>query len=196
MSASYRMSVMKRGLVFFAIVLTACGGVVRDVRTGATPSVVTSPTVSATPCEPTRGGAEGVLVFLTNVTVDTQPDSDRVTFEFRAAPGSPAKVPAYETREGGKPPFKKDPGEEPLQVEGSSFMSIIFHGATGYDMSSERETYTGPKEFKPDFDVLVEAEEQGDFEATLGWLFGMSRPTCWKVTEMTDPLRAVIDFTH
>lgn len=136
------------------------------------------------------------MAFLTDVTVATAEGADRVTFEFRPAPESPAKVPAYETRAGGKPPFKKDPSEEPLEVEGSNFMAIIFHGATGYDMSAGRETYTGPKEFKPGFEVLVEAEEQGDFEATLGWLFGLSRPSCWKVTEMTDPLRAVVEFAH
>lgn len=196
------MSVMRLGrraaLLFLPIAFVACRTTVETPGATPAPADTPSPTSeSPTDCTPARGGADGVLVFLTDVRVSAGADSDSVTFEFQAAPESPSKVPAYETRAGGKPPFKKDPSEEPLVVEGSSFMGIIFHGATGYDMSGGgRETYTGPREFKPGFEVLVEAEEQGDFEATLGWLFGLSRPSCWKVTEQTEPLRAVVEFPH
>jgi hypothetical protein len=38
--------------------------------------------------------------------------------------------------------------------------------------------------------------QSGDFEATLSWIMGLSRPTCWRVQELHNPDRLVIDFHH
>lgn len=179
--------------VLIPLAVAACGNQSADVRTGATPTPITSPTPSPEPCEPTRTGGQPTQAFLKDVRVGTHEGYDRVTFEFEAATG----VPRFQL-DPAAPPFTKDPSDEPMKVDGSKFARIIFHGGSGVDIGTAgfRETYTGPNEFKPAHPVLLEAEEQGDYEATLSWLFGFSRDSCWKVSEMTDPLRAVIDFAH
>lgn len=147
------------------------------------------------PC-PRETGGETNFVHLTGVRVGTHEGYDRITFEFRHVDGASA-VPSYEIEEVG-PPFTRDPSDQPMEVAGESHFRIIFHGATGHDLSGETvtDTYGGPREFTPGFEVLVEAEEQGDFEATLSWIIGASRQSCWKTTELAEPLRLVIDLPH
>jgi hypothetical protein len=106
-------------------------------------------------------------------------------------------MPRYQLEEA-TPPFTEDPTGEPIEIQGEIFARIIFQGASGFDTDQTPvvETYTGPKEIKPGLEVLIEAERTTDFEATLGWAFGLSRRSCWKVTELTDPLRLTIDLSH
>lgn len=128
--------------------------------------------------------------------VSTETNADRVTFEFKTT--SMGKVmPRYEI-DAAKPPISEDPTGNPIEIDGKSFAQIIFHGASGVDTDKDPavKTYTGPKELKPRFEVLLEAEQTGDFEATLGWAFGLSRASCWKVSQATDPLRLTIEFPH
>lgn len=164
------------------------------VGTPATPPASPTPTV-ATPCAPLVGGQDS-FVQLVDVRVGTHDTFDRLTFEFRPTPQGP-KMPKYQI-DPAKPPFSEDASGQAIQVDGNFFARIIFHGASGFDLAGEtpRPTYTGRKEIKPRFDVLVEAQETGDFEATLSWVLGMSRSSCWTARELEDPLRLVVDLPH
>ena len=146
-------------------------------------------------CSPETGGQDGVYTNLVDVRIGSHPGYDRITFEFRAPkpnPGGKSGVPLYEIRSA-RPPFFQDASGEPLAVSGNAFVSAVFHGATGVDLEYEP-TYHGPAVLRPGFAMLREAVRSGDFEATLGWVLGLERRTCWDAFELRNPDRVVIDL--
>jgi hypothetical protein len=147
-------------------------------------------------CSPETGGQDGVYTNLVDVRIGSHPGYDRITFEFRAPkpnPGGKAGIPRYEIRTA-RPPFTQDGSGEPLAVSGNAFVDLVFHGATGYDFENYEPTYDGPAVLRAGFDILREAVRSGDFEATLGWVLGLERQTCWDVFELRNPDRVVIDL--
>lgn len=153
-------------------------------------------TESPKPCDPLTGGTQ-TLAYLTDVRLGTHEGYDRITFQFDPAKDAPKGLPTYEIRSANGP-FTRDPSDEKFEIRGPYYAVVIFHGGTGVEISGETpiEHYKGPKEFKSSLEVLVEAEEAGDFEATLQWVMGTSRPSCPKATVLEDPTRLAIDFPH
>jgi hypothetical protein len=148
-------------------------------------------------CAPTVGGEGGIYTNLVAVRIGTHEDYDRITFEFRAPepnPGGKGGVPRYEIRTA-KPPHYEDASGRPLEVNGKVFARIVFHGAAGYDFDGQP-TYNGPRTIRAGFDVLTEAVEAGDFEATLSWVLGFRQQACWDVREFHNPDRVAIDIPH
>ena len=148
-------------------------------------------------CEPQTGGEDGVFMNLTDVRVGAHDGFDRIVFEFAEPKPNPAGnggIPYYEIRQA-KPPFTQDPSDLPLDVFGDAFVHLVVQGATGYDFDGNP-TYGGSRLLTPGFGTLAEAAQAGDFEATLSWVFGLSRPTCWDVQELHNPDRLVVDFHH
>lgn len=160
----------------------------------SSPSYSQSSSPSPTPtgsCPESKGGAEN-FTHLTDVRVATHAETDRIAFEFEVIDGA-RRVPKYDLKPG-TPPFSEDPSGEPMTVDGNDFFTIVMFGAMG--AGPEGTFYDGPKEFKRNYPVLTEAEESGDFEATLSWVFGLSRRSCPQVTELSGPIRLVLDFPH
>ena len=148
-------------------------------------------------CKPETGGEDGVFTNLRDVRVGAHDGYDRIVFEFappKPNPGGQGGIPSYEIRQA-EPPFTQDPSDLPLDVVGDAFVQIVMQGATGHDFDGDP-TYTGPRVLTPGFGTLAQAVQAGDFEATLTWIFGLSRPTCWQVQELHGPDRLVIDFHH
>ena len=138
---------------------------------------------------PITGAASIGLAHLADVRVGTHPGYDRIVFEF-IEDGTP------EFRiEVAEPPFTRDPSDMPMAVNGSAFLQIILNGGTkvGDDGSP---TYTGPTEFGPGFDQLVDLIERGDFEAINNWYVGMAGEGCLRAFVLSDPSRIVIDLEH
>ncbi len=172
------------------------GGTSTEAETSIV-NTATVPEPAPLVCQPQTGGGEGVFTNLTDVRVGAHNGYDRIVFEFHAPkpnPGGKAGIPLYEIRQA-KPPFTEDPSDKPLDVFGDTFVRIVMHGATGYDFDGNP-TYRGSKTLTPGFGTLAQAVEGGDFEATMTWILGLSRPTCWTVQELHDPDRLVIDFHH
>lgn len=92
----------------------------------------------------------------------------------------------------------EDGSGNPVMVAGEVLYQVVFQGASGVDLSGNQPviTYHGPREFRPNFRTLLEAERTGDFEATLSWGFGLRDARCPRATELRDPLRLAIDFPH
>lgn len=167
--------------------------------TTTTPAETPTPPPAPAPkrCARESGGDEGIYTNLVAVRIGTHQGYDRITFEFKAPepnPGGDAGIPRYEIRTA-KPPHYEDASGLPLEVNGNSFVGIVFHGASGVDFEG-RATYTGPKVVRAGFDNLVEAVRSGDFEATLSWILGVRRQTCWQVHELHNPDRVAIDIPH
>jgi hypothetical protein len=202
-------------LLALTVLVAGCGEGNGAESAGPTPTPATQPPTHAatttTPAEtPTpppasaskrcareSGGEEGIYTNLVAVRIGTHQGYDRITFEFKAPepnPGGEAGIPRYEIRTA-KPPHYEDASGLPLEVNGNSFVGIVFHGASGVDFEG-RATYTGPKVVRAGFDNLVEAVRSGDFEATLSWILGVRRQTCWQVHELHNPDRVAIDIPN
>lgn len=170
---------------------TSSGG--GATSTEATPEPAPAPVV----CDPETGGEKDVFTNLTDVRVGAHDGYDRIVFEFVAPkpnPGGKGGVPYFEIRQA-KPPFTADPSGEPLDVFGDAFVHIVMQGATGYDFDG-KPTYAGSRTLTPGFGTLAQVVEGGDFEATLNWVLGLSRPTCWDTQVLHNPDRLVVDFHH
>ena len=202
-------------LLALTVLVAGCGEGNGAESAGPTPTPATQPpthaatttTAAETPtpppasaskrCARESGGEEGVYTNLVAVRIGTHQGYDRITFEFKAPepnPGGEAGIPRYEIRTA-KPPHYEDASGLPLEVNGNSFVGIVFHGASGVDFEG-RATYKGPKVVRAGFDNLVEAVRSGDFEATLSWILGVRRQTCWQVHELHNPDRVAIDIPH
>lgn len=197
--------VIRLGLA--ALLLLSAPACRRDVPTITTPTESPSAPASISPepalsadvlsCPKQTGGEDGVFVNLAGVRFGNHEDLERVTFEFAPSdqPGGRAGIPRFEYSKV-DPPIREDGSGEIVEVEGSAFGQIVFHGASGYVIEGEtpRQTYSGPKEHKPSFEVLLEAQQTGDFEATLSWALGLNRTVCPAIRTLQNPLRVTLDF--
>jgi hypothetical protein len=146
------------------------------------------------PCGPQSGGTEGSYAELVDVRVGAHDGYDRVTFEFASYDGQQAELPGYVVAPA-TPPITQDGSGATVSLEGDHFATVVFDGASGWDFLGDgHQTYDGPMDFQPGFDVLAEATETGDFEAVLSWAFGLSQDSCPTVLELQDPVRLAIDF--
>lgn len=167
-----------------------------ETRSTGTTTVAPTPPAPAV-CAAQSGGEDGVFTNLTDVRVGAHRGFDRIVFEFAAPepnPGGKAGIPFYEIRQA-KPPFTQDPSGMPVEVFGEAFVHLVMHGTAGYDFDGNP-TYPGPRVLTPGFGTLAQVAQAGDFEATMSWVLGLSRSTCWQVLELRNPDRLVIDFHH
>lgn len=163
--------------------------------------VATTGSQQATECSPATGGGDH-LAQLTKVRVGTHDGYDRITFEFAPPENGPSAfgVPRYRLSRV-TPPITEDGSGRPVSVDGAYHAGIVFQGGTGVDMTTSdpegyKVTYAGPREIRTGFGVLAEAQETGDFEATMSWAFGLNQASCWRVSELENPIRVVVDFLH
>jgi hypothetical protein len=168
---------------------TSSEGAASAQQTATPPTPVT--------CQPETGGQDGVFTNLMDVRVGAHDGFDRIVFEFsppQPNPGGEPGIPRYEIRQA-KPPFVQAGSGEPFDVFGDAFVRLFMQGAAGYDFDGNP-TYVGSRVLTPGFGTLAQAVQGGDFEATISWVLGLSRPTCWQVQELRNPDRLVIDFHH
>jgi hypothetical protein len=170
-----------------------------DVATTASASTTAAPTplptlspsgtdLGAFSCLDHSGGADsGLAMQLTQVRVAHQPGYDRIVFEFAPQAGGAAHIPAYTVSRQASAQFVKDPSGQPVTLRGSSGLRIVFHGASGAT------SYTGSRDQTPGLPVVQEVEQLGDFEAVLSWGAGLSRASCIRTLELSNPTRVVID---
>ena len=149
-------------------------------------------------CQPLTGGTEGSVAQLVDVRIGTDDGYDRVTFEFASpSDGQYFGLPRYELVPA-TPPITEDGSGDPVSMDGSRYAVIVFHGASGVDMTADEYTvtYSGPHDFRPGYIGLAEARQTGDYEATLSWAFGLNSSSCWSVNVLQKPLRVAVDFPH
>ena len=169
--------------------------------------IITSPSATASPaptplptvpeatdlgpfsCQDRGGGSDtGPAMLLTDVRVAHQVAGyDRLVFQFAPPPGAAAHLPAYTVSRQASTKFVKDPSGMEVAMRGSSGLRIVFHGASGAD------SYTKSRDITPGLPVVQEVEQIGDFEAVLSWGAGLSRASCIRTLELSNPTRLVID---
>jgi hypothetical protein len=93
-------------------------------------------------------------------------------------------------------PLQNDDTGAPIPVDGSSVLKLRMAIAASVDVGvTIRETYTGPKRFKPaGTPVIAELVQVSDFEGNLTWAVGLRREAPFKVQTLSSPSRVVVDF--
>ena len=195
------------GVALLALVLGACGSATGG---SASPSISASPSVavpsesadaspSSTPtaeptdelgeftCEmPIEGVGTVDRAQITDVRVGSHDGYDRVVLEFDEG------IPPYLLQDA-TPPLLSDPAGMEMDVAGTVFRNLVLLGGTRVTENGEL-TYDGRTDFTPDFPVLAELVESGDFEATSAWYLGLHQDSCARVLTLTGPARLVVDI--
>jgi hypothetical protein len=190
-------------VVIFALTLLIVAAGCNDDEDDEEPSetVTEQPTATAAASpteEPFSGGTgpeegdgspAGTTAVLVDLRTGEHVDFDRITFEFRDA--RPGYLVEYV-----EPPIIADASGEEVEIDGEAFLRIRMDPSAGHDPNTGDETYTGGLELKPGLPALVEAERTGDFEGVLTWVLGLSEETEFRVYELEEPNRLVVDVAH
>ena len=119
---------------------------------------------------------------LTRIRSSQHKNFDRIVFEF--AGGS---LPMYQTL-WEKPPFFEGETDIPVKIAGSKFLTIQFY--------PNGEWIKGYKVEKADFPMLRETALTYNWEGTTAFTLGLKSDTKFRVIELENPTRLVIDFKH
>lgn len=172
---------------------------------GPTPLPQQAEPPASTPAEPSPApspafqGTRGPVVAqqppappvaqLVDVRLGRHQGFDRVVFEFTG------NLPGYQVAYV-QPPIREDGSGFTLEVQGQAFLEARFEPATGWDFDRGEPSYPGPRRIQGGFPNLREAVRSGDFEAILTWALGLERESDFRVIELSEPLRVVIDVAH
>ncbi|HXG36474.1 MAG TPA: hypothetical protein VNL15_05865 [Dehalococcoidia bacterium] len=185
-------------LLLGTAILSACGGETQiSASPTSTPIPGRTPTPAATqtPFQGTRGPLRRLppdtqtTALLKDVRIGLHAEFDRIVFEFTT--GRPGYTIEYVD-----PTIIRDPSGLSTQIQGGAFLKIVLQPAAAHDPNIGNPTYTGPLELTPKLPAILEAEQIGDFEAILTWVVGLNPAADFRVTELTDPIRVVIDIKH
>ncbi|OGO51537.1 MAG: hypothetical protein A2148_01270 [Chloroflexi bacterium RBG_16_68_14] len=167
---------------------TAASATVAATATGHPPAATETPA-------PFQGGREPVekqvtpsanVPLLADVRAASHEGFDRVVFEFRE----------------GLPSYRVEYIQQPIdcgsgfgsEVAGIAYVQVRMTPAAGHD---ETGTPTfGSQEISPSLPSLVQAVQTCDFEGDLTWVIGLNAEADFRVTELGDPPRLVIDIAH
>ena len=165
--------------------------------TSAAPSTTATTTTAATPATPT--GAQGpgwstspkerrrepsTVPLLVGVRVGHHAGYDRVTFEFDG--------PAPGWRVAYVPRVDQDGSGAPVPLAGSAFLHVMLTPANAHTEQGAR-SYRDPTVITPGFPTLKQVKAAGDFEAVVSFGLGLRSKVGFRVLELRDPARIVVD---
>lgn len=127
----------------------------------------------------------GDFIYLTDIRVARNPGFDRVVFEFKGG------LPSYRVQFADKLEMY-GPDDEPVKLRGSHFVSINLQGLPYPEDSNLKDvivpvTPSGMRSF-------VEMRETEWFEGVRFYLVGLRSRPQFRVQELSNPYRLVIDF--
>ncbi len=111
---------------------------------------------------------------------------DRVVFEFRGGKPSSHSVRYVST-------LTQDGSGTPIDLAGGAILHVVFQGANAHNESGAT-TVTPAGRFSPGLPSLKEVVPAGDFEAVVSYGLGVDHRVPFKVFELVDPSRVVIDI--
>ncbi|QSQ20815.1 hypothetical protein JY651_37155 [Pyxidicoccus parkwayensis] len=130
----------------------------------------------------------GMPMTLRSVRAGQHPDFDRVVFEFDGA-----QLPGYRLEYVDKPIIKCGSGDE-TAVAGQAWLQVTLTPARGHD--DKGQATVAEREMKPNLPVIAELERTCDFEGEVTWVLGNKHPNKYRVMELKDPTRLVVDVQH
>ncbi|HEX6272826.1 MAG TPA: hypothetical protein VFZ53_07300 [Polyangiaceae bacterium] len=125
--------------------------------------------------------------ILLAVRAATHAGYDRVVFEFRGG------VPGYHLEYVDRPVRDCGAGD-PRPIAGDAWLEVRLSPAHAHE---ENGRPTVPeRELRPQLPNVLEIERTCDFEAVVTWVLGVASPKRYRVLELTEPPRLVVDVAH
>jgi hypothetical protein len=198
-------------LIAAFVVFLACAPPASDRSDGGNSSAVTPAGASAQPSETPRpapaeesgelkgdfDGTAGIVdkkyeikepAILTGVRTGRHEGFDRIVFEFRGA-----EMPGYHVEYIDKPVRACGSGEV-VPLAGDAWLQIRFEPTNAH--TEDGKSTLSFRELVPKHPVVLELKSTCDFEAQVEWVAGTSRPNKYRVIELTNPTRLVVDIKH
>src|SRR5690606_19883071 len=110
---------------------------------------------------------------------------ERVVFEF-AGKDTPGYHVEYVDR-----PVRRCGSGDTTAVAGDGWLEVHMTPAQAHDAAGK--PTAGERERHPGLPVIREIESTCDFEGHVTWVLGVSSPNRYRVLEMSDPSRLVVD---
>ncbi|MFN2421669.1 MAG: hypothetical protein ABR527_09900 [Gemmatimonadota bacterium] len=155
----------------------ASGGVSTPPDTaGWTADIVDRPRPSAPPAT------------LVDVRAARHSGFDRVAFEF-AEPALPGIHVEYVDR-----PVRDCGAGQVVPIAGDAWLAVRFYPANAHDERGQ--PTAGPREHMPGLPIVREVERTCDFEAVVEYVLGAASPNRYRVLELANPARIVVDVRH
>jgi hypothetical protein len=165
-----------------------------------TPTATAEPTPTATP-EPTPtqttapsatpafactklpyGRPNDVLsVRVADVRAATHAGYDRMVWEFVNG-----RLPDIVVSRA-KPPFKLDPSDLPVTIDGTAFLKIHLTHVAVETVPADADDMT------PGYPMLLELRQTAGYEGDATWIAGLAGPACVRVMILKSPARLVVD---
>ena len=133
-----------------------------------------------------RSGIDPVV--LQAVDVEQQSQSDRITFAFEGAAAPGYRI-AYV-----QGPVTHCGSGEPLTLRAKQYLWVRLSPAQAHTEAGTA-TIKQP-ERQLDMPVLKELKLSCDFEGEVSWVLGLSMQKRYRVSELSGPLRLVVDIEH
>lgn len=128
--------------------------------------------------------------LLVDARMGTQPGFDRFVLEFSGDVGVP---PSAWFAQWSTVPIAAEGSGEPIDVLGDWYLELRVAGATMFDFDTGV-AYDGPTEVTAATTNVREAASGGSFEGYMVWAIGALEPTAFRVQELTEPSRLVVDI--
>lgn len=130
---------------------------------------------------------EEEIAQVLDVRVGEHADFDRMVFEFEAS------VPGYRVSYIDAPAIACGTGHQ-VWIPGDAWLEVELYPARGH---TEEGVPTVPfHTVEADLPVLLEVERLCDYEAMVTWVAGAAVPNPFRVFELSDPPRLVVDIQH
>lgn len=131
------------------------------------------------------------LTHLRTVRAAKQKGFDRIVFEFKGP------VPNYSVEYHPSRFYDDDSGRREIKIAGKTFVHVNLNSIP---VDEGQLKFTQSADFAPKgrltLPALWEVEEAGFFEGHYDFLLGLKSRRLFRVTELTNPARLVIDFKH
>ncbi|NTX09956.1 hypothetical protein HUA76_04070 [Myxococcus sp. CA056] len=125
---------------------------------------------------------------LRSVRAGAHPDFDRVVFEFEGT-----QLPGYRVGYAKEPVVQCGSGD-PASLAGKGQLQVTFTPARAHTDAGQPTVAT--RELKPALPVLLELERTCDFEGEVTWVLGNKSVQAFRVLELREPTRLVVDVQH
>ncbi len=126
--------------------------------------------------------------LLTDVATSTNEGFDRLVLEFEGE-----EMPSYHIGYIDRPAIQCGSGD-PVEIEGAGWLAVGLEPANAH--TEQGEATIGERSSRPALGVLREVTMTCDFEARVEWVLGVASRNRYRVMELADPTRLVVDVRH
>ena len=127
-------------------------------------------------------------VLLSYVRSAAHPNFDRIVFEFEGA-----QIPSYKIEYIDKPVRSCGSGDV-VPFQGDAWLSVLFTGTNAHTEAGEPTIRDRTR--SPNLTIVKDLKLICDFEAEVEWVLGVASPNKYRVLELKNPTRLVVDIKH